>query len=150
MKELTKTGFYCVAPDQRGYGKTAFRNKVEKNQNKFSIINLTKDIFILLKRLKIENIHIIGHDFGAYVASYFSLIYPKMVASIVLMSMPFAGPPKSMKIPYSLEVINKNLGKLKPKRKHYQVYFSKLSTYKSLKNPKQGLYDFLKNYCLTY
>ena len=120
MKEFSNNGFYCVAPDQRGYGKTIYNNCNEKSLSKFSVINLSKDIYFLLKNLNIQKVNIIGHDFGSYISCYFTLLYPSMVNSLVTMSMPFGGAPsKSNKSDsYSIEDINTNLSKLSPPRKH--------------------------------
>ena len=84
IKLFSKKGYYCVAPDQRGYGRThTFANE---SLNSFSVLNLTKDIYVLMNKLNIKKFHIIGHDFGAYIASYFNLIYPKHLHSITIMS----------------------------------------------------------------
>ena len=89
---LSKQGYYCIAPDQRGYGKTLSIKK-EKTNN-FSVVNLSKDIFELLKKLNINKYHLIGHDFGSYVSSYITLLYPQYIKSLTIMSMPFGGPLK--------------------------------------------------------
>ena len=65
-------------------------NNKEKLIN-YSIFNLTKDILVFLKKLKIFKIHIVGHDFGAYVAGYFSILHPNYIKSLTIMSMPFEG-----------------------------------------------------------
>ena len=144
---LSKKGIYCIAPDQRGYGQTVFINKKkEQKLKRFSVINLVKDIDILLKKLNIKKVNIVGHDFGAYVASYFTLIHTNKVKSLTIMSMPFAGAPDMKMEKNSLNFINKNLQKLKPKRKHYQVYFSSPSASKNMENSEIGLTKFLRNY----
>ena len=49
MSLLAKSGYYCVAPDQRGYG--ASSKLTTASLNEYSIINLTKDISYLLKKI---------------------------------------------------------------------------------------------------
>ena len=140
---LSKQGYYCIAPDQRGYGKTL--SIKEEKTNNFSIVNLSKDIFELLKKLKINKYHLIGHDFGSYVSSYIALIYPQCIISLTIMSMPFGGPLKERNI-NKLATINKELSSLKPKRKHYQYYFSSKSAASNIINSRQGLKKFLRSY----
>ncbi len=143
MIMLAKSGYYCVAPDQRGYGKTTSK---EKNKvSSFSVLNLTKDIYLLSQKLRIKKFHLIGHDFGSYVSSYFALLYPNKLLSITLMSMPFAGPPDINNIE-QLFLLNKSLSFLKPRRKHYQFYFSSRNAAKNIMNCKQGLKSFLRGY----
>jgi pimeloyl-ACP methyl ester carboxylesterase len=140
---LSKQGYYCIAPDQRGYGKT---QSIKKEKiNNFSVVNLAKDVFELLKRLKINKYHIIGHDFGSYVSSYIALFYPKYILSLTIMSMPFGGPIRKANI-NKLANINKELKGLEPKRKHYQYYFSSKRAASNIINCRQGLKNFLRNY----
>ena len=91
MHYFSKDGYFCIAPDQRGYGNTKLiDNKKDKISN-YSILNLTKDIYCFIKKLGVTKINVVGHDFGSYVASYFSMLYPKFINTLVIMSMPFSG-----------------------------------------------------------
>ncbi|MAJ24413.1 MAG: alpha/beta hydrolase [Rickettsiales bacterium] len=138
---FTKKGYYCIAPDQRGYGKTRCINS--ENLNSYSVLNLSKDIICLMDKLGITKFHIIGHDFGSYIASYISILYPKYILSLTLMSMPFAGIPEKKNI-NSLYILNKKLAKFK--KKHYQYYFSSIQASNNILNCKQGLKKFLRGY----
>ena len=71
MLLFEKAGYYCIAPDQRGYGQT--KSQVIETLNSFSVLNLARDMSCLMKKLNIEKYHLIGHDFGAYVSSYLCL-----------------------------------------------------------------------------
>ncbi len=133
--------FYCIAPDQRGYGKTVSRNS--ETLDSFSVLNLTQDILNLMDRLEVKKFHLIGHDFGSYIASYFSLLYPKYVLSLTLMSMPFSGPPKDKNIN---KLLNLNTKLSKIKKKHYQYYFSTSKASDNMLNCDQGLTKFLRGY----
>ncbi len=147
MNDLANQGFYCIAPDQRGYGKTTYISAKEKLLSKFSVLNLTKDIFFLLQSLNVKKVNIIGHDFGSYISCYFSLLYPQMVNSLVIMSMPFGGPVSKKNIGrYDINEINKSLLKLSPRRKHYQKYFASKAAAYDINNCEQGMFDFLKAY----
>ena len=143
MLLLEKADYYCIAPDQRGYGKT--KSRVKETPNSFSVLNLAKDIYCLIKKLNINKYHLIGHDFGAYVSSYLCLLYQKNILSLTLMSMPFPGPPKIKNID-NMKEINQKLALLKPKRKHYQYYFASYGADKNIMKCKQGLKNFLRSY----
>ncbi len=143
MLLFEKSNYYCIAPDQRGYGKTL--SKTKETLNSFSVLNLAKDIHFLLEKLNIDKYHIIGHDFGAYISSYLCLLYPKKILSLTLMSMPFAGLPSIRNISNMFK-INQKLALLKPKRKHYQYYFSSYGADNNIMKCKQGLSDFLRSY----
>ena len=59
---LSKEGYYCVAPDMRGYGGTDA--PTEKEQYTISHI---RDVMIgLVKHLRHETCFLIGHDWGAW------------------------------------------------------------------------------------
>jgi len=145
LRYFAKAGFYCIAPDQRGYGNTKQNNISKDIAYNYTIFNLTKDIYVLLSKLAIMKVNIVGHDFGSYIASYFSVFYPSFIKSIVIMSMPFGGVANN-KINFDIRKINKNLNSLKPSKKHYQVYFSGKTANKNMMNCEQGIFDFLRAY----
>ena len=98
IPSLAKQGFHVIAPDQRGFGKTTgWDNSYTNDLSSYHHTNLTKDIFDLVTALGYKNVEcIIGHDAGAAVAAWSSLIYPNMYKSVIMMSAPFTG---SLKIP---------------------------------------------------
>ena len=59
--------------------------------------------------------------------------------------MPFSGPPLLKNID-KLFKINKKLSLLKPKKKHYQYYFSSHSASNNIMKSKQELKNFFRNY----
>ena len=143
MLLFEKAGYYCIAPDQRGYGQT--KSNVTETLNSFSVLNLARDMSCLMQKLNIDKYHLIGHDFGAYVSSYLCLLNPKNILSLTLMSMPFSGPPLLKNISKMLRM-NQKLASLKPKRKHYQYYFASYGAANNIMKCKQGLNNFLRSY----
>ena len=149
---LVNSGYRVIAPDQRGFGLTKGGNpdfNIELDSYRY--LNLVQDIVGLLTSLRIEKLQsIVGHDFGSYVAAYCSLIRPDLFKSVILMSMPFAGPPilssEDMAGGCTLEKLNRQLSFLQKPRKHYQLYFSESETNKDLMNCPQGLHKFLRAY----
>jgi len=61
MKHLHKKGYYCIAPDMRGYSPNA-RPKGIKN---YTIQEIAKDIIAIADVKKITNFHLMGHDWGS-------------------------------------------------------------------------------------
>ncbi len=113
LTALADAGFHAVAPDQRGYGQTESPEAVEA----YNIMQLTGDIIGLVNTLEEEQAVIVGHDWGAQVASHCALFRQDMFSAVVLLSVPFLPrypgnipPTELMKQIYSDEVF-------------YQVYY---------------------------
>ena len=45
LNNFAEEGYYCIAPDQRGYGRTSQRKISKDLLSNYSILNLAKDIF---------------------------------------------------------------------------------------------------------
>lgn len=63
MPAISAKGFYCVAPDQRGYSQGASPS----GRKLYTIEVLAQDIVAISKTLGKEKFHLIGHDWGAAV-----------------------------------------------------------------------------------
>lgn len=61
MSNFSKNGFYCVAPNLRGYSKDA----CPKGKKHYSLDKLAKDVLDISKYLNKPKFHLIGHDWGA-------------------------------------------------------------------------------------
>ncbi|KAK7047281.1 hypothetical protein VNI00_006512 [Paramarasmius palmivorus] len=159
---LCEAGYHVVAPDQRGYGRTASKTsrrgeqiRFEDDLSPFRMLNLVKDIVALVYGLGHDSAEaIIGHDFGSLVAGYCALIRPDLFLSVVMMSAPFPGPP-SLPAATSSEVpslgsmvasLREQLGNLTPPRKHYTLYFSSPEANEQMLNPPGSLHSFLRHY----
>src|SRR5436305_2627526 len=95
MPSLAYAGFHVVAPDQRGYGRTAgWDGAYDGDLNAFRILNVVKDALALVFALGHRSVAaVVGHDFGSPVAAYCALTRPDGFRSVVMMSAPFGGPP---------------------------------------------------------
>jgi len=95
MPALAAAGYYAVAPDQRGYGRTTgWARGYNDDLTLFRLLNMVRDALALLDRLgRREAAAVVGHDFGSSVAAYCALIRPDVFRAVALMSAPFAGPP---------------------------------------------------------
>ena len=95
MVPLAQEGYYVVAPDQRGYGRTTGWNaKYDDDLAPFRFLNLVRDVICLIDAIEYESVAaVIGHDFGSPVAADCALIHPDVFHSVVFMSAPFERPP---------------------------------------------------------
>src|SRR6185295_16403924 len=131
MLPLAAAGFYVVAPDQRGYGRTmGWDGAYDDELSPFRVINLVRDSLGLVAALGHRSVAaVIGHDFGAPVAAWCALLRGDIFRSVVLMSAPFVGPPElphpgGGEPPPAATSIHAALAALKPPRKHYHWYYS--------------------------
>jgi pimeloyl-ACP methyl ester carboxylesterase len=138
MPALAGAGYYVLAPDQRGYGRTTGWDPADVAS--FSMPNLVLDAVSLLAQLGIRRAHVVGHDFGSPVAAYAALLRPEIFQSLVLMSAPFGGPPAKPTDPQ----IHADLAALG--RKHYQWYYSTPEADADMRNCPQGIHAFLRAY----
>ncbi|KAF9269433.1 putative epoxide hydrolase [Marasmius fiardii PR-910] len=153
---LSEAGYFVVAPDQRGYGRTRIR--FEDDLTPFRMINLVKDVVSLVYALGYDcTAAIIGHDFGSLVAGFCALLRPDIFRSVVMMSAPFPGAPSlpvtsgsSTSDGSSLgdlaSLLRQQLAALDPPRKHYTLYFSSPDANSDMTNPPEGLHSFFRNY----
>jgi len=58
MSSFSENGFYCVAPNLRGYSKGA----CPRGKNHYGLGKLTKDILDISKYLNKPKFHLVGHD----------------------------------------------------------------------------------------
>ncbi|KAF2970632.1 hypothetical protein GQX73_g2923 [Xylaria multiplex] len=153
LPSIAKAGYYCVAMDQRGYGRTTGwpkRSFHETDLNDFVFTNLVRDLVCLVYRLGYTEVFsIIGHDFGAVSSAMAALMRPDIFKSTVQLSHPHhsAPVPRLGDQPARKKLdIQVELAKLKPPRKHYKWYNSTPEAASDWDNPPQGLNEFLRGY----
>ena len=158
MPALARAGFYVVAPDQRGYGRTAgWDPDYDGDLASFRMANVVLDALALVSALGCRSVAAVaGHDFGAPVAALSALIRPDVFRSVAIMSAPFPGPPE---LPFdtanraavqaegaSTVDIHEALAQLDPPRKHYQWYYSTRQADADMRLAPQGVHAFLRAY----
>lgn len=113
LPALAEVGYHTVAPDQRGYGQTDRPEPIEA----YDIFQLTGDIVGLVHALGEEQAIIVGHDWGAIVASYCALLRPDIFRAVCLLSVPYL--PRSWKNVRPTDVMKLMAGE----NQFYQLYF---------------------------
>lgn len=84
MKILNKAGYRTIAPDQRGYSKGAR----PKGRRAYRVSELSLDIVQLIQQLNVGAVHLVGHDWGSFVASNVAGKYPELVKTLTTVSLP--------------------------------------------------------------
>jgi pimeloyl-ACP methyl ester carboxylesterase len=155
MPALADAGYHVIAPDQRGYGRTTgWDPDYDGDLASFRLINLVRDAIGLVSAFGYRSLAaVVGHDFGSPVAAWCALLRPDVFRSVVLMSAPFAGPPR---LPFatadrpcsppSEDPVHGELAALPRPRKHYQWYYSTRQANPDMHHAPQGVHDFLRAY----
>jgi pimeloyl-ACP methyl ester carboxylesterase len=158
MPALAAAGFHVIAPDQRGYGRTAgWDDSYDADPDAFRILNMTRDAVGLVYALGHRSVAmIVGHDAGAPVAAWSALIRPDIFRSVTVMSSPFEGPPA---LPFDTangappprpagndDELDAALAKLNPPRKYYQNYQRTRGANEDMLHAPQGLHNFFRGY----
>lgn len=148
MPLLAEAGYHVVAPDQRGYGRTTgWDGRYDGDLRSFEVLRLVRDIVALVEALGRTHVDcLVAHDFGAIVAPWCALTRPDLFRALVLMSVPFAGPPAvgaSQATGFDMQA---ELAKLRPARKHYQWHYSERGAERDFLEAPHGLHDMLRAY----
>ncbi|KAL2044021.1 hypothetical protein N7G274_003542 [Stereocaulon virgatum] len=156
MPSLEEAGYYVVAFDQRGYGRTTgwdTSSFEEVNLDTFAQTNLVRDMMVLVYRLGCHQVEcVVGYDSGCVPAAMSALITPDVFRKVVLLGHPFQGSPK---LPFGISPeeekpsmkpgVIQQLGQLTTPRKHYRWYYSTPEANKEMA-PSKGLHEFLRGY----
>src|SRR6266700_4676504 len=157
MLPLAAAGYHVVAPDQRGYGRTAgWDDAYDGDLDSFRIPNLVRDALGLTSALGYRSVAaVIGHDYGSLVAAYCAVVRPDVFRSVAMMASPFGGPPP---LPFDTadapapavtpapSQVFEDLANLDRPRKHYQQYYRTREANDNMWRAPQGIHDFLRAY----
>jgi pimeloyl-ACP methyl ester carboxylesterase len=159
MVPLGELGYHVVAPDQRGYGRTTgWSATYDQDLRPYSMLNLARDAVALTFELGYRQAAaVIGHDFGAPVASWCALTRPDVYKRCAILSAPFAGPPT---LPFGTAApgshraepsnatgdVEADLGRLPHPRKHYQRYYTTRSANDDMWCAPESVGTFLRAY----
>ena len=161
---LAHAGYYVVAPDCRGFGRTTGhddRSCEKADLSTFSVTTLVRDVVLLVYALGYRSVRcVVGHDAGAVTAAMCALSRPDFFQSVVILSHPFNGAPEP-----PLNTANdpeqeraggqggaeSSAGDIHSalashNRKHYKWYYSTAPANDEMSHPPQGLHEFLRGY----
>ncbi len=158
MLPLAEAGYHVIAPDQRGYGRTTgWDNAYDADPDPFRVLNMVRDAVGLVFALGYRSVAmLVGHDAGAPVASWATLVRPDVFRSVTIMSSPFEGPPA---MPFNTangaamprpnptdDELDAELAKLNPPRKYYQNHQRTPGANDDMLHAPQGLHAFFRAY----
>ncbi|MGD8788731.1 MAG: alpha/beta hydrolase [Burkholderiales bacterium] len=153
MPALASAGYYVIAPDQRGFGRTSgWDASFDGDIRPFCQLNLVRDLIGLLSTLGYCSVDaVIGHDAGSLVAGCCGLIRPDLFRSVVMMSAPFTGAPpfacaRTGQPAVDKQDIHADLAALDPPRKHYHWYYSSREANDDMHHCPQGIHNFMRAY----
>lgn len=90
---LASAGYRVIAPDQRGFGRSDRPAEVEAYRGDRPVA----DAVALLDALRIETAHVVGHDWGAFVAWLLAMRHPERVRSLTALSVGHPGSPRTLR-----------------------------------------------------
>lgn len=87
VEPLHAAGYRTLAPDQRGYSSRARPTRVRAYRQ----AELVEDVAELMDAAGAQKAHIVGHDFGGFVAWAFASKYPDRCLTLTSLSTPHPG-----------------------------------------------------------
>ena len=82
LLSLSSHGYRCIAPDLRGYGDT----DAPPSAASYTVFHIVGDLVGLIDHLGIDQVFLVGHDWGAIIAWNFCLFRPDRIKALVNMS----------------------------------------------------------------
>lgn len=158
MLLLASAGYYVIAPDRRGHGRTiGWDDAYDADLSSFGVLQNVRDALGLVSALGHRSVAaVVGHDAGSRIAAWCALVRPDVFRSVVMMSLPFAGtstiafdtangaaPPRPA---LSDDDLDAELAKLASPRKYYQNYYRTRGANDNMLHAPQGLKAFFRAY----
>jgi pimeloyl-ACP methyl ester carboxylesterase len=84
MKDLSAAGYYCVAPNLRGYSKGA----CPRGKRHYVLQELVNDVIAIARHFTTDRFHLVGHDWGALIGWQMVNDYEDSILSWTALSVP--------------------------------------------------------------
>ena len=84
MEKISSIGFYCIAPNLRGYS----QNACPKGAKNYKVMQLREDILGIASALNKDKFHLVGHDWGAAIGWGITFYHPDKILSWSALSVP--------------------------------------------------------------
>jgi len=84
MEKLSSLGYFCIAPDMRGYSE----NACPKGVKNYTIKKLIDDVLNIADTLNLSQFHLIAHDWGAGIGWNVVYNFPDRIKSWTALSIP--------------------------------------------------------------
>ena len=88
VAERLSEQYYCIAPDQRGYGQSPAPDAVTD----YAPARLVADMAAIVTQLDAGPIAVVGHDWGSAVAYGLAILRPELVEKLVVLNGVHPGP----------------------------------------------------------
>lgn len=85
MPALATAGYHVIVPNQRGYGNSSRPAEVTE----YDIEHLSGDLIALLDHYGYEDATFVGHDWGAAVVWWLTLLHPERVNKVINLALPY-------------------------------------------------------------
>ena len=89
---LAAAGFRVIAPDLRGFGRSARPGEVAA----YATDQLVGDVVGVLDASNVDTAHVVGHDFGAFLAWVIGTQLPHRVRTLTALSVPHPAAPRTL------------------------------------------------------
>src|SRR5215468_2585714 len=146
MPALAAAGYYAVAPDCRGFGRTTgWDDSWDADPLPFLALNMLRDQIALVSALGYRSTAMmVGHDQGSLLAGLGALIRPDMFPRLTLIGGGFGGPPSfpfntangapTPHPAFTNAELDAEYAKLDPPRRGYQDYWRSLRAEQDMKH----------------
>ncbi|KAK4264238.1 hypothetical protein QN277_025446 [Acacia crassicarpa] len=81
---LSSRGYRAVAPDLRGFGDTDAPASISS----YTVLHMLGDLIALLDSMAVDEVFLVGHDWGALIGWYLCMFRPERVKAFVCLSVP--------------------------------------------------------------
>ena len=152
MPAIADAGYYVVAPDCRGFGRTVgWDRSWDADPTPFLTLNMVRDQIALVYALGYRRAElIVGHDQGQLIATYAAIVRPDMFLRLTTVASAAGAPPSfpfggaDRKPLYTAADLDAEFATLDPPRRDYQDYWASTQADDDMKHMPLSMSDFFR------